>query len=98
MNYLPLIKGFCLSFLAWLGITITTPNGWLYIHIAEGSAGWYIIYALCLLMLVSGVHKIYTFCRRRLQAYFRCLRLRNILKARKFSKTAKDNSHINLWP
>lgn len=77
-----LLKGFCLSFLAWLGVTITTPNGWLYIHVQEGSAGWYLVYAVCLLSLVSGLHKIYTFLRRKISVYIRCQRLKNILKYR----------------
>lgn len=85
---LTLLKGFCLSLLGWLGITITTPNGWLYIHVAEGSAGWYILYAGCLLSLLSGVHKIYTFARRKLQAYARCQRLKGILRLRKSPNNA----------
>lgn len=83
-----LLKGFCLSLLGWLGITVTTPNGWLYIHVAEGSAGWYIVYAACLLSLLSGVHKIYTFLRRKITVYIRCRRLKNILHLRKHRKNA----------
>lgn len=73
MSYLSLIKGFLFTLIGWLGITITHPNGFLYIHVEEGSAAYYGIYIFCAIVLMAGLHNIYKLLHRGL----RCFQVKN---------------------
>lgn len=82
----PLIKGFLLMILSYIGVVIIYSDG-LMIHIREGSPGWYIALILSFILLIKGLHNVYTFIRRQL----RCIHL-NILK----QKRLKRRTHAKL--
>ncbi len=88
-SFFPLIKGFFLMILSYIGIIIVYSDG-VMIHIREGSPGWFLLLVVSFVMLIRGMHNVYTFIRRQL----RCIHL-NILrqKRRKIRNNAKRKSN-----
>lgn len=72
--------------LSQIGIIITFSSG-LIIHILEGSPGWYIVIICSFLLLMKGLHNIYTFFRRKV----RCYHLNILRQKRKSQQNAKSN-------
>lgn len=86
-NVLSLFKGIIFLILSYIGIMITYSNG-LMIHVKEGSIGWYLLLAISFIVLVKGIHNIYTFIRRRL----RCYHLNLLRQKRKNQRNARTNT------
>jgi hypothetical protein len=86
-NVLTLFKGIVLLILSYIGIMVTYSNG-LMIHVKEGSPGWYILLAVSFVILVKGIHNIYTFIRRRLRFYH----LNLLRQKRKNQRNARTNT------
>lgn len=83
MNSLSILKGLTLIILSYIGITFTHPQGFLLIQIQEGSAGYYLLYALCSALMMVGLHKVYIFIKLKLRKRYRCARLNHLRRTKK---------------
>ena len=52
--------------LSYIGVVIVYSDG-VMIHIREGSPGWYAGLIISFILLIKGLHNIYTFARRPLR-------------------------------
>lgn len=84
----PLIKGFALMLLSYIGVIIVYSDG-VMIHIREGSPGWYIALIVSFILLIKGVHNVYTFIRRQL----RCIHLNILRQKRRKNRTHAKPNH-----
>lgn len=89
-SILPLIKGFALLLISYIGVVITYNDGVL-IHIREGSVIWYLALIFSFFMLIKGIHNIYTFARRRVRCFHLSLLRQKRRNQRQYAKHDKTN-------